>query len=443
VSKVQSATNSETARYRSGGTEPSRVAVDYRGDVWVANRAFEGRSTVRKIAGSRERCVDRDGNGTLETSSGPDDVLPPGQDECILTTVPVGEPGDVARALAIDGDRGLDGAHGGNLWVGLHEGQQVVQLDGRTGTPLQRVSTPGFHPYTAAFDPWGTLWMISKDGRIGRIDRQGDSPEFQRIDVPFPCYQLYEFTLDDTGRLVLTGFNCNQVLTYTPRTEGWATVDTPPSVRGAVVRQGQAWVAHTGGRVSRLSLDPLQLLETYSLSSGDMRPLESVGIAATSSGSVWVASTQGGPDRDGLVTRLDGSDGSVTAQIPVGRAPHTHGDLSGERLGGAFVPEASRSHVFEGCRFGGLTEWLRLHLQFLPGTAGEVAVAVRHAERRDSLAEQDFVALGRVPDTAPPFELDLPPGGVVEVRLTLRTEARRGAPRVGRVGLEWNCPGPS
>ena len=33
----------------------------------------------------------------------------------------------------------------------------------------------------------------------------------------------------------------------------------------------------------------------------------------------------------------------------------------------------------------------------------------------------------------------LPTGGVVEVRLVMRTAARDGAPRVERVGLEWRC----
>jgi hypothetical protein len=33
-------------------------------------------------------------------------------------------------------------------------------------------------------------------------------------------------------------------------------------------------------------------------------------------------------------------------------------------------------------------------------------------------------------------------GGALQVRLTLRAQARIGAPRVGRVGVEWVCPGP-
>jgi hypothetical protein len=38
--------------------------------------------------------------------------------------------------------------------------------------------------------------------------------------------------------------------------------------------------------------------------------------------------------------------------------------------------------------------------------------------------------------------LQLPAGGVIEVALELASPYAIGAPRVGRVGVEWSCPGP-
>jgi len=99
-------------------------------------------------------------------------------------------------------------------------------------------------------------------------------------------------------------------------------------------------------------------------------------------------------------------------------------------------------HIFDGCAEEGATQWQRLHIAFFRGTAGTVAVALRHAPDRSTLASVAFDTLGTLPEDEAPFALDLPDGGVVEVRLTLSTEARDGAPRVQRVGVEWGCPGP-
>ena len=101
------------------GNCPSRTAVDLRGAVYVANRAFDHQATVTKIAGREEDCVDRDGDGVIRTSR---DLNSNGQidsdngeflgqeDECLLWTVDVGGPsGGVARAVAVDAD--------GFVWV--------------------------------------------------------------------------------------------------------------------------------------------------------------------------------------------------------------------------------------------------------------------------------------------------------------------------------------
>ncbi|MFW5921629.1 MAG: hypothetical protein ACOCUS_07300, partial [Polyangiales bacterium] len=440
LSKVDTAEAREVARYRSGGSEPSRVAVDYHGDAWVVNRVFEGQPTVRKVAGSMDRCVDRDGDGEIATSSGPDDVLPAGDDECVLLTADVGDPEGVGRAIAIDGDRGPDGALGGHPWIGMHDAEEVIRISGETGEELARVPTPGFRPYTGVFDPWGTLWMISRDGRLARIDRRERPYEAEVIDVPMECFLLYGLASDRHGRLLLTGFACDQVLTYEPRTETWDKVPTPPSTRGAVVQDGVAWVAHTGGRISKLAMAPLALEGTFELAGEGVDPLESIGIATDAMGGVWAASSQGGGDGGiGVASRIDADDGAVSAQVPLGRRPHTQGDMSGTKRFGEFAPEGTATHVFEGCDRGG-TNWLALHLAARPGL-GTIEVAVRHAESRDALGG-DFEVVGVIPDDPRPFELDLPEGGVVEVRLVLRNEARDGAPRVDRVGLEWMCPGP-
>ena len=441
VSRIDAAAAGETGRYQSGGSEPSRVAVDWLGDAWVANRAFEDVPTLRKIAGDPSRCVDRDDSGAIDTSDGPDIVA---DDECVLLTIPVGDVGTVARAIAIDGSRGLDDAHGGDVWVGLHEGEEIVHLDGATGAVRDRLSVPEFAPYAAAFDPWGMLWMISRDGLLVRVDRRERPLVAEVIEVPMACYLLYGLAIDREGRLVLTGFGCDQVLAYDPEVRAWSRVATPPSVRGAVFDGDAAWVAHTDGRASRLTLAPLRLRETIDLRGEGVAPIESIGVGADGIGHVWVVSSAGGPDDRGVATRVDAESGVVTAQVFVGRAPHTQGDLTGQKLHGAFVPEASATHVFDGCARGG-TAWRRIHVASFAGSGGRVRVEARHASDASMLASAPWRVLGVVPDDLSPYSLApdaFPEGGVVEVRLTLSTTQRDGAPRVERVGVEWRCPGP-
>lgn len=448
LSRIDANRAVEVARYPTGGSEPTRVAVDWLGDAVVANRDFDGVSRVRKITSDPERCVDLDADG-LETSTGPDDVR--FDDECVAWTVPVGETGEVARALAIDGLLGPDGGGGGDVWVGLHDGERIVHLDGTSGAVREVIETPGFAPYAAAFDADGVLWVASRDGQLLSVDRFTEPREVVRREVPLPCFLLYGLDVDAEGRVFLTGFSCDQVMIFDPREERWSVRVTPPSPRGAVVvdddgAEPRAFFAHTDGRVSSVRLRPLVDVETFDLQDATELPSESIGVASTSAG-IWVASSRSALEGRGVATRVDPDTGEVTAHVPLGAAPHPQGDLSGSKLAGGFVPEGSAQRVFGGCGEGETT-WVELHVEadVPPSTddapAGEVEVALRWAADEAGLAAASFEVVGVLPSARSPFPLSLPEGGVVEVRLVLRTAARDGAPRVHRVGLRHSCPGP-
>ncbi|MSP59695.1 MAG: hypothetical protein EXR72_05015, partial [Myxococcales bacterium] len=51
-----------------GNNYPSRTSVDFNGDLWVANRAFGGQSSVTKICNDLPCCKDRNKNGKIDTS---------------------------------------------------------------------------------------------------------------------------------------------------------------------------------------------------------------------------------------------------------------------------------------------------------------------------------------------------------------------------------------
>lgn len=437
VSAIDETTLREVARYATGAAEPSRVAIDAQNDAWIANRAFDGQSTLIEIAGSAERCVDGNGNGSIETSHGPTEVLPFGTDECVLRSIEVGMPREIARALAIDGDLGLDEISGGDLWVGLHDGQAIEEIDGATGALLQRIVTPGFAPYAAAFDPWGTLYMISRDGQLARIDPTTTPATVEVLEVPLACWLLYSLAIDREGRALLSGFSCDRATLYDPRRGSFVGVSTEPSPRGAIVGD-RLYLAHTGAEVSEISLSPFAVRRVFGLADGASEgPTETIGIGLGRY--LWAISRESGPGEAGLATALDPDTGRVVASIPVGFAPHTQGDLTGiQRF--AIASEGSTTRVFSGCE-GGETRWVAVHIAAELGARGSVLLEARHAPTEPELVGLPFTMLGALPGD-PAFPLTLPEGGVLELRVTLEASARFGGPRVSRVGVEWTCPGP-
>lgn len=445
LSKLDAFAAVELARYRLPGAEPTRIATDYPGDAWVLSPDPGGPSMLAHVAARRADCI---GGDAAQTSSGPDDLRPIGQDDCLLLSVEVGGAGETALALAIDGQLGPDGDDGGHPWVAFGSSERVAELDPDTGAELRSVDVPGLTPHVAIFDAWGRLWIASRDGLLAQIDLASSPPEVTVEELPVDCFNLEALTADPEGVLYLTGFSCENVLRYDPvthrviqrHTEGLRTT------RGIALLDDALYVAHTAGELSQLSLDPLSFFQTYPLSSEDVTPLESIGVAADSHGQVWVVSTQGGPDGSGVATRFDPESATVSAQVPVGPLPRALGDFTGYQLFGAFEPEANARHVFQGCRFEGVdqgddTDWQQVHLQTILGPGASVAVRARHATTPGALADAEFVTVGESPQP-PPYPLDFPDGGYVEVELTLRAALRTGAPRVQTLGVEWRCPGP-
>ena len=233
----------------------------------------------------------------------------------------------------------------------------------------------------------------------------------------------------------MSGFGCNQVTLYDPTQDRWSSVATEPSGRGMVAEGETFYLAHTAGLVSELSASPLGVVASFGIGSG----FESIGVGMDTS-HVFVASGQGDISGSGLVAVLERAGGTLVAEIPVGFAPHTQGDLTGAKRRGAFRPEGSARHVFEGCADGN-TRWGDLRVAASLG-GGMIEVHVRQATERASLEDAAWLSLGAAEDSESVFATDFVDGGVVEVELVLTTEAVDTAPRVRRVGIEWSCDGP-
>jgi hypothetical protein len=130
IAVVNTETGTILGEYRtlSDGTEcseSSRTSVGLDGSVWVGHRGATGQVTHVGLE-ELSQCVDRNGNGSIDTSTGYGDVrawpgahapISSAQDECILHHIDTG--GADSRHVSIDRD--------GNLWVGDRNGGSVFR----------------------------------------------------------------------------------------------------------------------------------------------------------------------------------------------------------------------------------------------------------------------------------------------------------------------------
>ncbi len=353
VSKIDTQTSIELARYLTGPGEdpdPSRTSVDLDGDVAVLNRG----GGVTKIAALPERCIDANGDGTITTSTGPDDVLPWGEDECVLwhQTLPLHEPepGDHTWGpRPIAWDAGMtdpdDGCakFGARLWVGWYSGtgdnQGVFRrLDGATGVMLDEVVVDGWsqlpltqlRPYGAAVDVRGDLWVLGKNNQLVHIDSETLAYEKHYANA---LSNFYGLAVDAEGNPWIG--ECSGAVTRFNAQSGTfeLVVQTQGCVRGVQVdREGRAWFAGN---------DPCRLVEVDTISGtliDDDIPLPGcqtpVGVSIDVEGYVWVV------DKDAdRAYKVDPESHVVVSEVDGLDSPYTYSDMTGAGLRLVTFPE--------------------------------------------------------------------------------------------------------
>jgi hypothetical protein len=445
---------------RVGGNCPSRTAVDARGAVYIANRAFFWQGTVTKIAGERDDCVDRDGNGVIETSvdlngNGVIERFVPGEyqgqdDECILWTRNVGGEGGVPRAIAVAAD--------GTIWVGLHDARRVLQLDPSDGSQLRDISVGGsrrnFNPYGAAIDGRGRLWLTeAASGRILSIDTATGAVGLPRSpDGSRDCIGSYGIAIDGRDRVWLAGFQCPSAFRYDSDGDGWFRVRLPDSGlgRGIVVdNRGYVYMAasHThistgiGGwsigdpitRVTRFRADDGGDMRVYGTPSDPLPGLGTVGVGLDADNQVWLINQE-----SATAVRLNPETGS-TREFAVGNQPYTYSDFTGYVFRTFTAPNGSYRQIVEGCSMG-LTEWEYLNWRADTPGSSSVELRVRSANTLEELSSTAWTE----PYISSPADLTVAPGPVAQ-RQFMEFELQLVAdgvltPRVTDLTIQYNCP---
>lgn len=336
VSKIDTMTGVEVGRYRTGAdgsSDPSRTSVNLLGDVAVVNRA--GGSVV-KIAAVEDRCVDANGDGEIQTSTGPTNVLPWGQDECVRweTVLHTG-----ARAAAWDSgsdpenidDMGCQLVDP-QLWVSAMDGTDTVhvwRLDGGTGAMLDEVTLPGWTGgwggvYGGAVDRERGFWGVGKENTV-LVHVDAETFELSVYDAA-GYERFYGIAMDAEGTPWIASEYDDRLLHFSRATEQFIDHGTTGhgSLRGlAIDAAGNAWIAAN---------NPCDLVR-FDAAAGSYQNIAlpecgtPVGVSIDVEGFIWVVDQ--GSSR---AYKVDPATNGIVSTVTGLAGPYTYSDMTGAGL---------------------------------------------------------------------------------------------------------------
>jgi streptogramin lyase len=255
----------------------------------------------------------------------------------VLWQVPVGGVNAVPRALTID--------QLGRIWVGLHNEQRFVVIDGETGDQVGSVGGLGSCPYGAVTDSTGRVWAsflgpaitVCGDPGVQWIDGASAAPSDADVGTWYPTpvvgidqVQPYGVTIDSSDRLFMGDYAMGGVIRFDPATETWdyedvAAVATGSS--GATYHAGtnRVFISHGYSGTNLVTAhdpDTLDLLASYNAST--IAGISSAhGLAPDFNGNIWM-----GARSNSRVGVLDPVAGTIAA-IVVPNTTYTYSDFTG------------------------------------------------------------------------------------------------------------------
>ena len=414
IIKINTGSGQILGEYRSApegmARNPSRTTVDLDGAVWAGNRdeASGGKGSVVKIAlVETGDCVDRNGNGTIETSTGLGDIRPwpntggvdtdggveTAADECICNFVRV--EGDYVRHVSVDNFN--------NIWTAGNFGgdNRFNLLDNATGGLLASFDV-GAGGYGGLVDGTGVLWSANRGPgplTVLRYDTKNttatgdDSWSF--LDAP----NAYGIAIDSFGNVWNAQYDWDQVRKFAPDGTLLGVFGTAGGNgdRGVAVTSADdhVWVANSfGTTVSRLD-NAGNLLKVIQLGGDGSGP---TGVAVDAAGKVWATCLN-----SSTAKRIDpaaGADGlgevDLTVDLGSGAGPYNYSDMTGSALV-SVTAQGKWTTTFDGGVPGG--QWLAISWNDEPcvdeplpaGTSLEVSV--RAADTTGGLLSQPWTVV--------------------------------------------------
>ena len=348
VSKIDTLNGTEVARYNSGppgSRDPSRTSVSGDGKyAVVVNR--EGGMTM--VAAEEDDCIDSNNNNQIDTSSGPNDVLAWGEDECVIWNIDLpgsGSQGPRPVSWTI-GEQNLQTCEysAGDVWVGWYEQQQNTGqfrlVEGLTGNTLETVPVPDWSgenwgPYGGAIDSENNFWVAGwgSAGPVVKID--GETLEATHYGNPGGW--IYGMGLDLAGNTWSAGCGNGNVYRFDKQNESFSQVASLNAgcLRGLQVdSNGVAWIAKNGPcglAAIDTTVDPPVVIDGNIPLQGCSTP---VGVSIDAEGFVWVVD-QGAS----AAFKVDPETYQVVDQVGGLVSPYTYSDMTGAGINAQINPQ--------------------------------------------------------------------------------------------------------
>jgi streptogramin lyase len=343
VSKINTMDGKEEGRYYThpnpGQAQPSRTSVNQYGDVAVSNR---GLGSVTKVAALKVKCIDKNGNGQIDTSTGANDIKAWGQDECVLwhTAFPLanGFSGGV-RPTAWEGvaqDQVTCETPVPRLWVGYKDAGNTAhfaRLHGDTGVVLDDVLRPNwssnsFGPYGGAVNSAGDLFSIGYDNEVSiRID--ATTLQITELGKPPGSYK-YGMGVDSNGNMWVGSFSGpHHMYFFDAQANQWQGIGNGGNPGGGALgvqidNLGRVWGAANGPcRLIEADVETKQFIKTDIVLPGCSSPW---GVSIDNEGYVWVV------DKGNKAFKVDPDTYEIKLIVTGLINPYTYSDMTGQGL---------------------------------------------------------------------------------------------------------------
>lgn len=417
IVKVNTETGVILGEYRTApegmGLDPSRTTVDLKGNVWVGNRAEDRNglgSAIQIGLHENTQCIDRNGNGTIDTSTGLGDVKPwpnatgantnggvtQAQDECVIHFVRTSGRG--TRSLAIDASN--------NVWIGGNNqfgagNRRFDLVDGATGAIKQSIGPFACGGYGGLVDSHGVLWSAGEStSQLLRYDPGTSSATC----IPIGMHS-YGLGIDSQGNIWNSNWTSSKITKLNSAGQILGAYSTGgTNARGVVVTtDDNVWIANSGtNTLTRLS-NSGAVIATIPVGS------QPTGVAIDAAGKIWVMNYD-----SSNAMRVDPATNQVDLTVPLGAnaLPYNYSDMTGIVALTHTSPQGTWTVVYDSGKAG--TPWGQVAWNSSEPAGSTVTVKVRSAETNVDLSASTYVPVSNGVAIA-----NVPNGRYLQIETTL------------------------
>lgn len=472
-SKINVNTNVEVGRYCTYpgcNGDPSRSTVSLQGDAVIANRASyygvnaPNRASAVKIAGDKSRCVDRNGNGVIDTNEAAGPV--PAQfmwnvgqkdspDECVLWLTDLSKDvnGNVVntlpRAASFDSTIAPDGTLSTYVYIGLYNTREILRIDAKTGNIVKRIPVPTTLPYGLVTDKDGNVWV--RGGALVKIDIKNNDTVTSYPESPGGCG--YGITADSRGYIYTASSAC--VARFNPANPGagWEQVAMPGACFGrglALDSKFNLWVADTCNGIYHYDASPnFGMGMTFKRSvqpRGTGNDKYYLGIGMDVNENAWVVSegtgnlgVRGGT---GMVYHINPTDYTFVG-VQTGQNPYTYSDMTGVQLRIAGTPFGIYRHTFKSDCAPLKTTWTEVTYDLDTPAGTTIEISSRGAGNLQALDTALFGPSTSIPPAvAGPIVPAIAEGvdnAYLQLQFKMTTNAQDKTPLVKNLSAKYIC----